>query len=93
MQIGETLRKLRIDKGLTQNQVQKKAKITQTYLSQVENNIKEPSAEMLRKLCEYYGVPHQVVIWNSLEEKDIPKNKLRAFKRLKPFIDDFLSTL
>lgn len=93
MNIGETLKKLRQDRGLTQEDVINKLGISQTYLSQLERDRKEPSGEMLRKICKLYKVAPQIVVWQSLQEKDIQKNKLAIFKELKPAVDDLIAEL
>lgn len=93
MKIGETLKGIRKGKGLTQKQVEEKIGITQTYLSQIESGEKEPSGVMLRKLCKYYGTPHQIVVWQSLEEKDVPKLKRKLFADLKPAVDGLISQI
>jgi len=93
MQIGETLKQLRKDRGETQIAVQNKVGITQTYLSQIESGKKEPSPDVFRKLCKYYKVPTQIVAWQSLEEKDIQGKKKPIYKKLKPIIDKLISEL
>ena len=87
MKIGETLREIRKSKELTQDEVCGKLKISQTFLSQIEGSKKEPSGKMLRALCKFYKVPYQVVIWQSIEEKDIQKNKLPMFRAAVPVMD------
>jgi transcriptional regulator with XRE-family HTH domain len=93
MKLGETLRDLRNEKGLTQVQACKKLKISQTYLSQVEGGKKEPSPEMIRKFCKFYDVPGVVIAWKSTEEKDVPKNKRSAYRDLKPAIDGLIEEI
>jgi XRE family transcriptional regulator, regulator of sulfur utilization len=90
MEIGATLRQIRRDKNLSQVTVCKRVKISQTYLSQIEKGEKEPSGEMFRKICSFYKVPHQIVVWKSLTEDDIPKNKKGIFKQLSPAINSLI---
>ncbi len=91
MEVGEILKSIRNDKKLTQTEVCKKVKITQTFLSQVEAGKKAASPEMFKRLCKFYGIPHQVVIWKSLSEKDVPKEKRGLFKQLSPAIDSLIN--
>jgi transcriptional regulator with XRE-family HTH domain len=52
------LRELRAHKGLTQDAVAKKARVTRFYISQLENGIrKSPSLPVLRRLAKALGVP------------------------------------
>jgi transcriptional regulator with XRE-family HTH domain len=90
MEIGATLRQIRRDKNLSQVTVCKRMKISQTYLSQIEKGAKEPSGEMMRKICRFYKVPAQVVVWRSLTEKDISPKKISAFRQLKPAVDNLI---
>lgn len=93
MDIGTTLRELRRRKNLTQTELgDALGGVAQTYLSEIEVNKKEPSPEMLRKICAFYGIPVAVVIWQSTGEKDINKKKLKAWKLIKPNVDELLKT-
>lgn len=61
LSLGEFLKKLRIDKGKTINNMQIETGISKSYLSKLENNTKDnPSFDILKKLSNYYNVPFQV---------------------------------
>lgn len=61
LSLGEFLRKLRIDKGKTINNMQNETGISKSYLSKLENNTKDnPSLDILKKLSNYYNIPFQV---------------------------------
>jgi transcriptional regulator with XRE-family HTH domain len=52
------LRTLREQKGLTQDQVAKRAGVTKPYLSQLESGArKNPSLPVLKRLAKALGVP------------------------------------
>jgi DNA-binding XRE family transcriptional regulator len=52
------LRTLRAQKGLTQKQVAKKARVTEFYVSQLETGLRRnPSLAVLRRLATALGVP------------------------------------
>lgn len=87
MNIGQALIKARKDKGLRQNEVAKRIKISQTYLSQIENGSKVPAIEMISKLAKCYDIPFAVMAWYSITEQDIKKNKLAIYLNLKPTVD------
>ncbi len=91
MNIGSALKEIRYNRGLTQVDVCIKLDISQTFLSQIEANKKEPSGKMLRGLCKFYDVPHQVLIFNSMEEKDVKKGKLKAFRTIKKAVTALLN--
>ena len=93
MKIGESLKQIRNNRKKTQMEVCKGMKISQTYLSQVESGLKEPSSPMFRRMCRYYKVPYQLIVWQSVERKDIQKEKLPAYDLLKPSIDKLIGEI
>lgn len=55
---GEYLKQLREDRNMTLREVEDKAKISNAYLSQVENGQRGvPTMKILSKLARVYGVP------------------------------------
>ena len=54
MSIGENLRQLRLEKGLTQAQVAEKVGLTRQALSSYESGRTRPDVQMLLVLCEIY---------------------------------------
>jgi XRE family transcriptional regulator of biofilm formation len=52
------LRKLRQERGLTQEEVAKVARVTRFYISQLETGLrKSPSLPVLKRLAKALGVP------------------------------------
>lgn len=94
MNLGKALQRIRFEKGMNQIDVAKKAKITQTYLSQLETNKKkEPSKAVLQRLCKVYKVPQIVVSWYAMEEGDVQPQKKKAFSDLKPIVDSLIAEI
>lgn len=94
MNLSKALQRVRFEKGLTQVEVAKKAKITQTYLSQLETNTKkDPSKTVLQKLAKVYGVPVVIFTFLGLEESDVPPKNKHLYVALKPIIDSMISEL
>jgi len=56
MNIGTYLKQLRIDRGLTLNDVAGKVDMSSSFLSQIENMKISPSLESLVKLCQFYSI-------------------------------------
>ncbi|NEW78213.1 MAG: helix-turn-helix transcriptional regulator [Gelidibacter sp.] len=50
--IGAMIHNARIQKGLTQEELAKKAGTTKSYISKIENNIKEARFSTLQKIVE-----------------------------------------
>jgi transcriptional regulator with XRE-family HTH domain len=54
--VGERVRKLRNERGLTQLQLGEAIKVRQTTVSQIESGTNDPSIPVLRKLADYFDV-------------------------------------
>ncbi len=50
--LGDELRKARKKAGLTQEELSFRANLDRTYISQLENNRKSPTVDVLFRLCE-----------------------------------------
>ncbi len=62
MPIGNILKQIRIKKGLRQNHVAEHVGLTNTSLSSIEGeNNREASIPTIKKLCDFYEVPFEVV--------------------------------
>ena len=55
--LGEELRKARDEAGLSQERLAFEAGVDRTYLSELENNHKSPTLDMLFRICEALKVP------------------------------------
>ena len=86
MKLGQKIRQLREDNGLSLNGLAEEASISKAYLSQLENNVsQQPSAEILLKIASALGItiadildqPVRVYA-EDFEDEDIP-NSLREF--------------
>ena len=89
MKLGQKIRQLRGEKGLSLNGLAEEASISKAYLSQLENDVsKQPSAEILLKIASALGVtiadlldqPVRVYA-EDFEDEDIPY-------ALREFIDE-----
>lgn len=53
---GERLRRLRIERGFTQEEIALRADITTSYYGQLERGTANPTINMLTKICDVMGV-------------------------------------
>lgn len=58
----EKLKELRIERGLTQKQVAESIGLTKNALGNYETGIREPSLDLLRKLCDLFDVSADYLI-------------------------------
>ena len=56
MKIGKIIKRLRLDKGLTQENLAHKAGITFVSLNRIENGFSEPQESTLRCIADVLGV-------------------------------------
>lgn len=57
VEIGTRLKALRIQKGLTQEELGERTDLTKGYISQLENNLSSPSLETFFDILEVLGCP------------------------------------
>ena len=55
MQIGEKIRRLRIEKQLTQEELANRCELSKGFISQVENDLTSPSIATLMDILEILG--------------------------------------
>lgn len=60
--IGETLRKIREEKGMSQGDIARKIKVHRTYISGIERGIRNPTVKNIEKIADALGVsPHTLL--------------------------------
>ncbi len=91
MDLGNAVKQIRQQKRIKQNWLAEKSGITQTYLSQIENNVKEPNISTLKIICENLNVPIPVLFFLAIDINDIAPEKRDAFKHLAPSINSMVT--
>ncbi|OSA89542.1 UNVERIFIED_ORG: transcriptional regulator [Clostridium botulinum] len=64
MNLGEKLKKLRLEKGISQTDLAKEFNIARSTLSQYESNQRTPSDEMKLKFSKYFNVSLDYLLGN-----------------------------
>jgi transcriptional regulator with XRE-family HTH domain len=67
MRVGKTIRKLRIEQGLSQNDLAREAKLTSSFISLVENDRRQPSLLVIERIARALRTPEEVIFWDSVE--------------------------
>lgn len=91
MDLGNSIKNIRKQKGLTQIDFAAKSGITQTYLSQIENNQKEPNLSTLKAISEALEVPLPIIFFLSMDENDVQKKKREAFNLVSPSVKSLVN--
>ena len=86
MSIGENLRQLRLEKGLTQAQVAEKVGLTRQALSSYESGRTRPDVQMLLVLCEIYETDLDGILYGRSQA-------LQALRRLRRAAAGLLAVL
>ena len=72
MNIGTTLKLLRVASDLKQASLAKDLNVTANYLSLIENGRKEPSLTFLKKFSQRFNLPLGYFLWIALEDVSLP---------------------
>lgn len=90
MNLGMTIQKLRKQTGIKQKDFAVLCQITPAYLSQVENNQKEPNLSTLRVIADKLAVPLPILLFMSIDSNDIQPEKRAAYEMLEPSIKSLI---
>lgn len=91
MDLGNIIKSIRKQKGQTQGEFALSCGITQTYLSQIEGNLKEPSLSTLKSISENLNIPLPILFFLSMTEDDVQPNKRQAFEIIRPSIKSLVN--
>jgi transcriptional regulator with XRE-family HTH domain len=91
MDLGNIIKTIRKQKGQTQGELAISCGITQTYLSQIESNLKEPNLSTLKSISEGLNVPLPILFFLSMTEDDVQPNKRKAFQIVSPSVKSLVN--
>jgi len=91
MNLGTVIKDIRKQKGQTQKEFALSCGITQTYLSQIENNSKEPNLSTLKVISLNLEMPLPILFFMSLNEEDISPEKRKAFEIINPSVKSLIN--
>lgn len=91
MDLGTIIKNTRKQRRQTQNEFAESCGISQTYLSQIENNAKEPNLSTLKEISKNLEIPLPILFFLSLNEEDIPEEKRKAFEIVNPSVKSLIS--
>jgi transcriptional regulator with XRE-family HTH domain len=91
MNLGATIKSLRKQKGQTQEEFASKCGITQTYLSQIESNLKEPNLSTLKSISDQMNVPLPIMFFLSMTDDDVQPNKRKAYEIVGPSVKSLVN--
>jgi transcriptional regulator with XRE-family HTH domain len=71
--LGEELRAARLHAGLTQEDLAFQAGVDRSYISQLENNLKSPTVDMLLRLCRAMNASASQIISRVEQQTPAPE--------------------
>ncbi len=93
MNLGNTFKNIRKQKGQTQKEFAALCGITQTYLSQIESNKKEPNLSKLKSISEKLKIPLPILFFMALDENDVSPTKRADFNKISPTIKNIINDI
>lgn len=91
MDLGTTIKNIRKKLRQTQGEFASSCGISQTYLSQIENNQREPNLFTLKSISNALKVPLPILFFLSMTEDDVPSNKRDAFLIVSPSVKSLVN--
>ena len=91
MDLGITIKNIRKQKKQTQSEFAVSCGITQTYLSQIESNQREPNLSTLKLISNGLNVPLPILFFLSLDKEDVQQNKREAFEIIGPSVKSLVN--
>lgn len=92
MDLGSTIKKLRLQKDIKQKDLAEKCHMTQAYLSRIESNQKEPTINALKTIAKQLEIPLPVLFFHALTAEDIEPKKREAFQMILPSIQSMIES-
>lgn len=90
---GKTIKRYRIQRGLTQKELAEEAGITPSYLSSLEKGKKEPSIALIKKICNVLKLPYEIMFWESVEiNKELSKQDRKIVELAKRIVRHYLES-
>lgn len=93
MKIGNSVSFFRSKNDLTQKELAKEVGIDQSYLSQIENNKKQPSTKLLEKICSVLNITLPILLVNSIEQSDVKDEKKELYNALYPTVKSMINQI
>lgn len=93
MKIGSAIKITRVERGLSQGELAALLEISQTSLSQIENDVKQPSKTTLSKISKVLKVPEVYFYVLSIAKEDVPEGKKELYDIMYPSIQDMVKKL
>ena len=82
MNLGQTIKMIRKEKGISQKELAQKSGLSGNALCSIENDKSFPCKDTINSICKALNISAGFLLFASLTEDDIPKEKLPIFRAL-----------
>ena len=90
MNIGQAIVTIRKARKMTQKELAERCGMSQNALVTIEKDRSQPPMETMKRLQKALGVPQSYILLYSIEDCDIPEDKLKTAKHLLMPLKDYL---
>lgn len=90
MDIGSAIKSIRTRKKITQKDLAARCGISANALCSIEKNVSFPTKETIKRICDALQIPVSYLLFFSITEEDVPKEKQGIFNALKEPIQKVL---
>lgn len=82
MDLGSKIKNIRYNNNISQEEMARILKINRNYLSRIETNKSLPTAEVLTRLAESFGISIDSLLGINLDGKDGAEAKINKIKKI-----------
>ena len=82
MNIGQAIVTIRKARKMTQKELAERCAMSQNALVNIEKNRSQPPMKTMKRLQDALSVPKSYILLYSIEDCDIPEDKLKTAKHL-----------
>jgi transcriptional regulator with XRE-family HTH domain len=93
MEIGTTIRDIRLLRGMQQAELALRIGLSQTAVSQIETGATTPRHVTIKKICKVLKVSEPFLYLMAITEQDVPKSKRRQFAELFPTAKQIIKSI
>ena len=93
MDIGLAIKTVRKLQSVKQCDLAKEIGVSQSFLSLIESNKKNPSIGTLDKISAFFEIPIPIILWYGLDVYGIPFIKQHVYYCIKPAIDELFQAI
>lgn len=93
MRLGNTIAEIRRRRGIKQKSLAQMCDVSPAYLSQIENDHREPALSVLQSISKHLSVPLPFLFFLATDETDVPPSKREAYSLLAPSVQSLIHAL